>query len=215
MHAKIPAILAAVLLTMSVRVNAQGVLHDAPGTPVSGFSNTGGQRVVIDEGGGVGVQPITAPASATAFNTFAGDVVFLQDPAAGDAPSNWAAVLQFFNPADPSGILDLEGTRYETFQSNNTPGGFASFTLLPNTIYLPTDSVAQDGTRTASYSEFGPDGQILAGQLAIFVLTAAPQPDAVPEPGTLGCLGAGALLLGIILRQRKGLRCPVPALPVD
>ena len=206
MNTRFLAVFAAVSLLLN-RADAQTVLHDAPGTPVAGFTNPGGSTVVIAEGGGMGVQTVPAPSAdaspALSFSALPGDVVFLLDPAAGDAPSNWAAVLDFFNPGDPTGMLGLDATRYQTYRANSVLGGFASLTLPGNTVYVPVASISPDGTAMASYEEYGPDGQILSGQLAIFLLTASPQPDAVPEPGTLGCLGTGAALLGFAFRNRR------------
>lgn len=204
MKSKFLAVLVAVSLVLLHRAEAQFVFQNVPGTPVSGFVNPGGPLINIGEGGGVGVQPIVNQSvnPPQPFSALAGDVVFLQDPAAGTAPSNWSAVVEFFNAADPNGLLNLAADYYQTFRPNNTPGGFANLALLPNTIYVSGPADPQDPV-VVVYSEFGPSGQIPAGQYAIFTLVADAQPDLVPEPGTLGWLAAGVALAGMALRRSR------------
>ena len=214
MNAKSIATLFVVVLFSTSQADAQNYLIGVPSTPTSGYANPGTDTVYLAAGGGIGVQPVLDPSAPSPYTTAVpGDVVFLQDPAAGDAPSNWVAVLEFFNPGDLTGALGLDATLYQTFRSNNTPGGFANLALFPNTVYLPVEGTEPNGSVFSVYTEFGPVGQIIAGQEDITTLTAAAQPDLVgtgpgggggnvPEPSTWagGLLGLGLLTF---LRRRS------------
>jgi len=167
----------------------------APGTPASGFSNPGGSVVAINLGGGIGVQPITTIFETPPITALAGDVVFLKNANNGDNPTNWAAVLRFVNPADPTGTNGLLATEYETyFQTNAAPDYFAGFVLLPNAIFVPITQTNADGSIAGVAVDFGPVGDILGGQEAILDYTAAIQPgadlslsaSAAPEPVGVG-----------------------------
>ena len=147
-----------------------------PGIPVSGFANAGGTFVVTSIGGGIGVQPITNNAEQFFANAtaFAGDVVFLINTNNGTSPTNWAAVLRFVNPADPTGTNGLFATEYETFfQTNADPNYFSGFSLLPNVAYLPIIQTNADGSIEAYTIVFGPVGGILSGQEALILYTAS------------------------------------------
>jgi len=186
-------------VTFDYVTNSGAQFAGPPGTPVSGFKNIGGETIIVDIGGGIGVQPITNnfgqfSANATAL---AGDVVFLRNPINGNNPTNWAAVLRFFNPGDPTGTNGLAATEYETyFQTNASPNTFTGFSLLPNVDYVPIASTNADGSITADAVVFGPVGAILSGQEAIIVYTASIQPSpgadlslsasAAPEPVGVG-----------------------------
>jgi uncharacterized repeat protein (TIGR01451 family) len=171
-------------VTFDYVVTAGGLFAGPPGTPVSGFNNRGGESIIVEIGGGIGVQSITNAilfsANATAF---AGDVVFLRNPNGGTNPTNWAAVLRFVNPGDPTGTNGLAATEYETyFQTNAGPNYFAGFSLLPNVDYLPIASTNANGSIEASTDVFGPVGAILAGQEAIIAYTASIQPSPFAGP---------------------------------
>jgi len=166
-----------------------------PGTPVASFNNLGGQSIVVTVGGGIGVQPISnsfISLFSSNATTFAGDAVFLRDPNGGNNPTNWAAVLRFVNPSDPTGTNGLVATEYETyFQTNAGPNTFAGFSLLPNVDYLPIGSTNVNGGITADAVVFGPVGAILAGQEATIVYTASIQPAAVQFAGPPGTPATG------------------------
>ena len=211
MNAQSIATLLVVVLFSASQADALNDPVDAPGTPTSGYVNSGADTVYLNGGGGIGVQPIFTPLGYGTLTTIPGDVVILKDPAGGDAPANWAAVLEFFNPGDLTGALGLDATLYQTFRSNNTPGGFANLTLFPNTVYLPDSYTNSDGSITCVYTEFGPVGQIIAGQEAITTLVAANQPDLVgggsgnvPEPATWTLVAGATLLLFVAVRRRPG-----------
>jgi hypothetical protein len=191
-------------------------MFDVPGTPTTNWDNPGGTVVSIFEGGGIGVQPLLFPVSTNLvpFTAQAGDIVFLANPGGGNNSSNWAAVLTFFNPSDPTGINALAATDYQTFSPANAgPGGFASFALFPNTVFLPEETNIEGvvtvetnvaGTISTFVNEFGPDGGILSGQLAIITYTASPQ--SVPEPSTVALVGLGVAGLAVgAWRRRKSV----------
>ena len=211
MNANFIATLFGVVLFSTSQADAQNDPVDAPGTPTSGYVNPGTDTVYLAEGygSGIGVQPIFTPLSPGPLTTIPGDVVMLRDPAVGDVPANWAAVIEFFNPGDLTGALGLDATLYQTFRSNNTPGGFANLALFPNTVYLPDSYTDPDGSITCVYTEFSPVGQIIAGQEAITTLVAAVQPDLVgggggnvPEPATWTLVAGATLLLSVAVRRR-------------
>jgi uncharacterized repeat protein (TIGR01451 family) len=177
-------------------VTAGGVFAGPPGTPTLDYNNPGGDIITILEGGGIGVQLITNYNNSS-FSAFAGDVVMLIDPNGGNNPTNWEAVMNFFNPGDPTGSNGLAATEYLTFFPTNAgPDYFANFPLLPNVIYVPVIQTNADGSITAGSTVFGPAGGILSGQEAIIVYTAAIQPNtgadlslnasAAPQPVRVG-----------------------------
>jgi hypothetical protein len=202
------------MLGLPSLASAQSVLVPVPGTPAAGAPNPGGSSIIYVEGGGVGVQPIIDTAfSPDPYSVTAGDVVILSDSAGGDAPSNFAAVIDFFNPADPTGALGLAGTEYETYYGGNAGAGlFSSLPLSANTIYAPQGSVvAAPGDLDGLYYQFGPAGGIEAGQEALLVFLAAPQPPAptvstVPEPSTWLLMILGVAMCGAVLRRKWGLQ---------
>jgi len=184
-------------VTFDYVTNSGALFAGPPGTPVSGFRNTGGQSIIVEIGGGIGVQPIINVLFSANATAFAGDIVFLINANNGNNPTNWAAVLRFINPGDPTGTNGLAATEYETyFQTNAGPNYFAGFSLLPNVDYLPIASTNADGSITADAVVFGPVGAIIAGQEAIMEYTASIQPStnedlslsasAAPEPVGVG-----------------------------
>jgi uncharacterized repeat protein (TIGR01451 family) len=184
-------------VTFDYVTNSGALFAGPPGTPVSGFRNTGGQSIIVEIGGGIGVQPIINVLFSANATAFAGDIVFLINANNGNNPTNWAAVLRFINPGDPTGTNGLAATEYETyFQTNAGPNYFAGFSLLPNVDYLPIASTNADGSITADAVVFGPVGAIIAGQEAIMDYTASIQPgtnadlsliaSAAPEPVGVG-----------------------------
>jgi hypothetical protein len=175
-----------------------GTFTDIPGTP-SSFMNSGDETVII------GYTAVSAqPALISDSNIFgitssvAGDIVMLIDPAGSNDPSNFSAVFRFLNPSDPTGTKGLAADEVEGFDTSNVgPGGFASFSLLPNVLFL-ADAPTGPGRHDAVASEFGPDGGILAGQLGTIIYDI--DVTGVPEPGTLAL--AGIAVLGPLLRRR-------------
>jgi uncharacterized repeat protein (TIGR01451 family) len=186
-------------VTFDYQVTAGALFAAPPGTPASGFANAGGAIEVIPIGGGIGVQPITNNSeqffpNATAF---AGDVVFLINTNNGTNPTNWAAVLRFVNPADPTGTNGLFATEYETyFPTNAGPNYFAGFSLLPNVDYAAITGTNSDGSITAQATVFGPLPSVLSGQEAIIVYTASIQPSAGADLSLTASTGTGAVTLG-------------------
>jgi uncharacterized repeat protein (TIGR01451 family) len=185
-------------VTFDYVTNSGALFAGPPGTPASNYNNPGGTVLAFPIGGGIGVQSVTNTVFFSANTTvLAGDVVFLRNPINGNNPTNWAAVLRFINPADPTGTNGLAATEYETyFQTNASPNSFAGFSLLPNVDYLPIASTNADGSITADAVVFGPVGAIISGQEAIIVYTASIQPSAgadlslsasaAPEPVGVG-----------------------------
>ena len=166
-------------VTFDYVVTAGAQFAGPPGTPVSGFGNTGGTIIITSVGGGIGVQPITNNASQYGPNAtaLAGDVVFLRSTNNGINPTNWEAVLHFVNPADPTGTNGLAATEVETFfQTNASSSYFNGFSLLPNVDYVAIFATNADGSISADADVFGPVGAILAGQEAILIYTASVQP---------------------------------------
>ena len=148
-----------------------------PGTPLS-WNNPGGSVTVTAGGGGIGVQPLEGVSGVAGFtitNCTPGDVVIVNTNNASLNPTNWGAVIRFFNPADPTGAQGLPATKQQTFFGGNVPNGFASFQLFLNTLYLTNASIIS-GAYNASATQFGPVGGILAGQTHIIIYTANLQP---------------------------------------
>jgi hypothetical protein len=186
--------LTVVLLVVARSGSAQGPFTDVPGTPYAGNWNLGGPYFFAGEGGGIGVQPIELINFSVTVTTVPGDVIFLTDPFGGTGIANWAAVLNFFNPADLNGQQGLAATEYQTFCGANVPNGFANFSLFPNTVYISSLSSGVSVVE-AQYTEYGPVGGILAGQQAIMTLYAASQP--APEPSLLGLSALGVLFVSL------------------
>jgi hypothetical protein len=179
-----------------------------PGTPATP-TGTLGQTIIFQEGVmELTVTPTNASASGsnysyTASSTIPGDVILLADPAGGDAPSNWLAVAQFFNPSDPTGAQGLLSTEQEGFFARDFAGGFTGFSLLPNVYYFAAPGEAASGTymvATATYEQFGPVGAVQGGQIADTILTVSGN---VPEPGAAGMVALGAAVLIIAARCRR------------
>jgi uncharacterized repeat protein (TIGR01451 family) len=167
-----------------------GMVVPIPGTPTTGWNNPGGQTVFISEGGGIGAQPLTNGSGPLPVTS--GSVVLLIDPNGGTNISNWKAVVDFYNPNDPTGAQGLVATNYITFfQSNAGPGYFAYTVLMSNVAYVPIATTNADGSVTAHIDVFGPVGGILAGQEAVITLTAAVQPSVGPPSVTIASPTAG------------------------
>jgi len=103
----------------------------------------------------------------------------LINPNGGNNVSNWKAVVNFFNPSDPTGTNGLAATDYQTFFPTNAgPNAFANVPLFTNVDYVPITTTNADGSITADIVENGPAGGILAGQQATIFYTASIQPGA-------------------------------------
>jgi uncharacterized repeat protein (TIGR01451 family) len=130
----------------------------------------------IPQGGGIGVRGVDSFLGSP--TVLPGDVVMLVNTNNGNSFTNWKAVVQFFNPDDPTGTLGLAATEYETFfQTNASPNYFANFQLMSNVVYVPIAVTNADGSVTANINVRGPVGAIIAGQLVVLNITASIQPD--------------------------------------
>lgn len=152
-----------------------------PGTPIT-WNNPGGSVVVVSYGGEAGTPVSIATRygkSNKLTNAFPGDVVTVLDPNGGLNPTNWGAVVRFFNPSDPAGTIGLPATDYETYlAASNGSNSFASFHLLPDVFYfaqsatLTLADIVTDGVVNATVIEFGPEAGIFAGQEGIILYSA-------------------------------------------
>jgi hypothetical protein len=168
--------LTVVMLAVARIGGAQAVVTNFPGTPTTNWSNPGGAEVIIPEGGGIGVQPISTFNGS--FTAIPGDVVMIIDPNGGANRTNWQAVVNFFNPSDPTGTNGLAATEYQTFfPATASSSYFAGIPLFTNVAYCVPSATNADGSITTDCIEYGPDGGILSGQEALFLLTASIQPN--------------------------------------
>ena len=173
-------------------VPPSALVVNVPGTPVTTNWNSGSNPVQIFEGGGIGIQPlfIRMFPNSYSFTALPGDVVFLRTPNGGNIRTNWAAVVNFFNPADPTGTQGLVATEYQTFFPAN-PGSnyFANIPLFANVVYVPITTIVTNVGIIAYYDENGPVDGIFSGQWGDFELAAAIQPGGFgvtitsPPPG--------------------------------
>jgi len=139
-----------------------------------------------------------------------GDVVVLANPNGGDAPANWAAVINYFNPSDPTGMEGLVATEDRAFFPGTGPSGFAgpSFQLFPNTVYTP-ETANVEGNVYTGFLELGGayNSSLPNGTLDFFFLTAIPAGSVPDEPGTIGLLGLGVVVLVVFARPGVLSRC--------
>jgi uncharacterized repeat protein (TIGR03803 family) len=196
---------------------------NVPGTPLTTNWNPGSNFVLISEGAGIGVRPlflrIYPNTNAYSFTAAPGDVVFLLTPDGGNDPTNWAAVVNFFNPSDPTGSAGLAATEVQTFfPSNPPPGYFAGIPLFSNVVYVPITAVIPNFGIIAYYDEAGPAGGILSGQLGEIELPAAMQPGGIATSGpqlTIVRSGPNVILqwptnaTGFTLQSTTNLSAPV------
>ena len=192
-------------ITLNYQVPASALVTDAPGTPISTNWNPGTNPVLISEVSGIGIVPLYLQFFPNTFSITAraGDVVFLLDPAGGNSRTNWAAVVRFFNPSDPTGTLGMPATERQTFyQTNADPNYFAGFQSFPRAIYVPIAGHVSNPYLqgiVAAYDEIGPVDSILSGQLAEFQILAEVQPSGFtatiesPPGGGAFVAGTGAL----------------------
>jgi uncharacterized repeat protein (TIGR01451 family) len=149
-------------------------VNDAfPGTPIAGWTNPGGQHVITGSIILVGAPSPIQVSNAT--NCQPGDLVLLVDPNGGTNASNWAAVVRFFNPGDPTGTNGLPATYSQVFFPTNFSSN--SFRLFPDVSFIPEGTTTTNNGVTSivtDYVEFGPADAILAGQENTGVLTIAP-----------------------------------------
>jgi uncharacterized repeat protein (TIGR01451 family) len=148
-----------------------------PGTPMAGWSNPGGNFVVTYSLILVGApSPIQVGAGANpATNGQPGDIVLLVNPNGTIDSTNWAAVVRFFNPGDPTGTNGLPATYSQVFFPTNFSSN--SFRLFPVVSFIPEGTVTtNNGVKSvlANYAEFGPADAIIAGQENVDILTIAP-----------------------------------------
>ena len=143
-----------------------------PGTPLTDTGGTDPSPVISTFDFGFGIGPIKdGYVGSSTFQTLTatpGDLILLIDAGGGNNPTNWAAVLRFFNPADPTGNNGLAATISQVFFATNYGGtGFAGFQLFPNTDFIPAITInTVNGITTVggTFEEFGPAGIFLAGQ---------------------------------------------------
>jgi len=179
-------------VTINDVVPSSAIVTAVPGTPVTTNWNPGSNPVQIFEGGGIGVQPLILRIipNSYPFTALPGDVVFLLNPNGGNNRTNWAAVVNFFNPNDPNGSQGLVATEYQTFfPANPGPNYFAGIPLFPNVVYVPITTTVTNVGIIAFYDETGPIDGIFSGQWGAFELAAAIQPGGFaatiisPTPG--------------------------------
>lgn len=146
-----------------------------PGTPYG--KQCADAEIYFAEFAGIGAQLFPAIYSGgcdvggTPTTAIPGDVVMLLAPAGGNYPTNWAAVMRFFNPSDPTGTNGLAATGVQAFfPAQFGSNGFASFKLFPNAAYYPGTPIAP-GEISTVISEVGPNVTLAGGQIGFFVLT--------------------------------------------
>ena len=207
-------------VTINFVVPPSALVADVPGTPLSTNWNSGGDSIQIFEGGGMGVQPLFMgfPPNSIAFTALPGDVVFLLNPNGGNHHTNWAAVVNFFNPSDPNGTQGLPATGYQTFfPANPGPNYFANFPAFPQVAYVPIATTVTNVGAIAYYDEIGPVGGIRSGQFAAFTIAAAIQtgPVSVAPQLTIIRFGTKVVLTwptnaaGFTLQSTSNLVSPV------
>ena len=170
-----------------------------PGTPLTISGSNPGGNTLVSQDVVFGSGPIEGgtPDAFTTLYAMPGDLILLTDPAGGNNPTNWAAVVRFFNPADPTGTNGLAATESRAFFSTNFNGdGFAGLELFANTDFISAGSIdTTNGVTQIATTDtvFGPAGIVLAGQTYITVLTVvSPFTDlslsasVAPEPVTSG-----------------------------
>jgi hypothetical protein len=210
-----------VVMTFARIGHAQQVFSGEPGVPGTpltlptsatitfSYESAGIEVLPLVIGGGINSDPDGFSdegdpnyPDGTAFTAVPGDLVFLASPTGGDAPANWAAVINFFNPTDPGGLLGLPATEDQAFfPANAGPGGFAAFQLFPNTVYLTNsvNNLSQEGLIGETFEVVGPAGSFTTGEFDYATLQASNQP--VPEPASFSLLTiAGVSLLA---RRRR------------
>ncbi|HTB85261.1 MAG TPA: choice-of-anchor tandem repeat GloVer-containing protein [Candidatus Sulfotelmatobacter sp.] len=173
---------------ISTVTNAVVVSYDFPGTPIA-WTNPGGSLVVTYTYGFAGNPvPVQIGSGTNAASTGqAGDLVLLFTNNGVTVPTNWAAVVRFYNPADPTGSQGLAATYEQTFFATNFGGsGFNGYQLFPAVSYIPDGTVTTNTSGpltflsfTTSYTEFGPAGGIIPGQEDIDVVSLFSQTTAV------------------------------------
>jgi hypothetical protein len=203
-----------VVILTAARVAGAQVLNIDVGVPLRGPWNDFENAKIIDEGGIEDqVAPIGDPASlffpTDITTTFPGDLILTNsnNPAGGNAPSNWLADIRFFNPLDPTGALGLPATETEAFfPADLGPGGFASFQLMPDYNYVQGDYSAVFAGVTGVEVVFGPIGGFVSDQEGIIKFHALPgaQAASTPEPGGMALLfGVGIVGAGLLVRRRR------------
>jgi hypothetical protein len=200
-----------VVILSAARIAGAQVPNEDVGVPLGGSWNPGTPIIAFGEGGTEGQVTKVGYPGLPFTTVFPGDLILTDknNPAEGNAPSNWLADIRFFNPLDPNGNLGLPATETEAFFPDDVgPGGFASFQLMPDFNYVPAAAdLALPGNPVIGSEEFfGPIGGINAGQSAIIVFSAYPaaQAASTPEPGALALLfGVGVVGAGLLVRRRR------------
>jgi len=163
-------------------------------TYTPGVSPNGLEPTDWDGGSSAGGSP-----PDTAYTAVPGDVVLLSDPNGGDALANWQAVARFFNPGDPDGSLGLAATEDQAFLPADVgPAGFATFQLLPNTVYLPGTAYPSLDEIEGTYGEFGPVDAIPLGRFTQTIVEIST--IAIPEPNSICVL---ILTVAALLMRRR------------
>jgi uncharacterized repeat protein (TIGR01451 family) len=152
------------------------VIDAYPGTPIA-WTNPGEQTVVTYSRvfGGEPI-PIQVGAGANPATTGQpGDIVLLSETNDYVNPTNWAAVVRFFNSSDLTGTNGLAATYSQVFfPTNFGDNSFANFQLSPEAFFISygTETITNDITNiVTTYNQFGPADGIVASQTDIGILS--------------------------------------------
>ena len=100
-----------------------GAQTNVVGVPLKSAGNPGGSLIALVTNGTEGQVHLVGEAPIFPYTTtFPGDRV-LVNSTGGNDPSNWLAVLRFFNPSDPTGSLGLPATEFQTYSPATSRGG--------------------------------------------------------------------------------------------